>query len=268
MPEVLLFCSSMANSIPSIALAPGQRVYFASDLHLGVPDKNSSLERELKFIAWLNQVAPSAAAIFLMGDLFDFWFEYKTVVPKGAVRLLGKLAQLRDEGMPIYMFSGNHDVWMKDYFPSELNIPVYHEPVDVTIGEKHFYIGHGDGLGPGDNRYKLLKKVFRHPLSYWLYRQVHPDLGIKIANFWSGSSRKKNLKKDEKFLGEGEWLLQYSRRKQEQKHRDYFVFGHRHMPLTLDVGHRSKYINLGDWISYFTYGDFDGQQMQLCTFEK
>jgi UDP-2,3-diacylglucosamine hydrolase len=252
-------------TIPAIALPEGQSVYFASDLHLGSPDREGSRQREDRFIRWLDKITPTAAAIFLVGDLFDFWFEYKLVVPKGAVRLLGKLAQLRDEGLPIFAFSGNHDVWMKDYFPTELGIPVYHRPHQVKIGDKLFFVGHGDGLGPKDAKYKVMKKVFRHPLSYWLYRQVHPDLGIRIANFWSGSSRKKNLKIEEPFLGEEEWLLQYSRRKEAIQHHDYYIFGHRHLPMEIEVGPNSKYVNIGDWVSYFTYAEFDGRELHLRT---
>ena len=152
-------------------------------------------------------------ALYLVGDIFDFWFEYKTVVPKGFVRLLGKLAELRDAGIPIFMFTGNHDLWMKDYFETELSIPVYFEPISRTIGDKLFFIGHGDGLGPGDNGYKFIKKVFTCSFFQWLFRQLHPDLGIRLANYFSGKSRDANYSADQKFLGEeNEWLLVYCKK--------------------------------------------------------
>lgn len=257
----------MSRELPPITLAAGKKVFFASDFHLGAPNKEKSLERERKIVRWLEQVRPEAAAIFLMGDLFDFWFEYKHAIPKGGVRLQGKLAELSDSGLPIIIFTGNHDMWMKNYFPEELGIPVYRHPTSILIGSCRFLIGHGDGLGPGDTRYKLMKKVFESPFSYWLYRWLHPDVGIKLASMWSGKSRASNKKKDDVFLGDDEWLLAYCRYKEKQQHHDYYVFGHRHLPLHLEVASNSQYINLGEWINYCTYGVFDGNKMFLQTFE-
>jgi UDP-2,3-diacylglucosamine hydrolase len=256
------------DRIPDILLSPGKRLYFASDFHLGAPNRHESLAREQRIVRWLEQIRPSAQALFLMGDLFDFWFEYKHAVPKGGVRLQGKLAELSDAGLPIYIFSGNHDMWMKDYFPEEFGIPVFHEPHELKVNDTHFLIGHGDGLGPGDRRFKMLKRVFRNSFSQWLFGKLHPDLGIGIANAWSKQSRSHNLKKDEVFLGEDEWLLAYCRYKEEQKHRDYYIFGHRHLPLDLPVGDTARYINLGEWISHNTYGEFDGQEMLLRSYEE
>lgn len=240
------------------------KIYFASDQHLGAPTQEKSFPREKKFVAWLDEVKKDADAIFLLGDLFDFWFEYKTVVPKGFVRVLGKLAEIRDSGTPIYFFVGNHDLWMHDYFEKELDIPVYHKPKEFTFNDKVFLIGHGDGLGPGDKGYKRMKKVFTNPFSKWLFRWFHPDLGVKLAQYLSVKNKLISGDSDVRFLGEdNEWLVLYSKRKLETKHYDYFVFGHRHLPMTIDLGQNSTYINLGDWIGYFTYGVFDGEKFEL-----
>ena len=251
-----------------IELPQGKKVYFASDNHLGAPTKEASLPREKKFVSWLNDIKKDAGAIFLIGDLFDFWFEYKTVVPKGFTRTLGKLAELSDAGIPIYYFVGNHDLWMSGYFEEELGIPVFHEPQDFTIKDSTFFIGHGDGLGPGDKGYKRMKKVFTNPFFKWLFRWLHPDIGVKIAQYLSVKNKLISGDDDATFLGEdNEWLVKYSKRKLETKHRDFFVFGHRHLPLEIHLTENSKYVNLGDWIQYFTYGKFDGQDFKLKTYD-
>ncbi|WP_298531969.1 UDP-2,3-diacylglucosamine diphosphatase [uncultured Algibacter sp.] len=242
----------------------GKKIYFASDNHLGAPTKEASFPREKKFVAWLDEVKEDAAAIFLLGDLFDFWMEFKTVVPKGFTRTLGKLAEISDSGIPIYYFVGNHDLWMNGYFEEELNIPVYHKPKEFTFNDKTFFIGHGDGLGPGDKGYKRMKKVFTNPFCKWLFRWLHPDLGVRMAQHLSIKNKLISGDEDAKFLGEdNEWLVQYCKRKLKDKHRDYFVFGHRHLPLNIDLNETSKYVNLGDWIQYYTYGVFDGKTMEL-----
>ncbi len=242
----------------------GKKIYFASDNHLGAPTKEASFPREKKFVAWLDEVKHDAAAIFLLGDLFDFWFEYKTVVPRGFTRTLGKLAEISDSGIPIHYFVGNHDLWMNGYFEEELNIPVYHKPKEFTFNDKTFFIGHGDGLGPGDKGYKRMKKIFTNPFFKWLFRWAHPDIGMRIAQYLSVKNKLISGDDDAKFLGEdNEWLALYCKRKLEDKHRDFFVFGHRHLPLNIDLNENSKYINLGDWIQYYTYGVFDGETMVL-----
>lgn len=246
----------------------GKKVYFASDNHLGAPTQKQSLVREKKFVRWLDTVSKDAAVIFLLGDLFDFWFEYKTVVPKGFTRTLGKLAELSDAGIPIYYFVGNHDLWMNGYFQQELNIEVFHQPKEFQFNDKTFFIGHGDGLGPGDKGYKRMKKLFTNPVAKWFFKWLHPDLGVRLAQYLSVKNKLISGDEDITFLGEDkEWLVQYAKRKLEQKHRDYFVFGHRHLPLDIALGDQSHYINLGDWIQYYTYGVFDGESMKLKTFE-
>jgi len=246
----------------------GKKIYFSSDNHLGAPTPEASLPREKVFVNWLDTVKEDAAAIFLLGDLFDFWFEYKQVVPKGFVRVLGKLAELSDSGIPIYFFVGNHDLWMNGYFEKELNITVFHKPQEFTIDNKLFLIGHGDGLGPNDNGYKRMKKVFINPFSKWLFRWLHPDLGVKLAKYLSVKNKLISGDEDVKFLGEDkEWLVKYAQRKLECKHYDYFIFGHRHLPMEIKVGENSTYFNLGDWITHFTYGVFDGERFELKKFE-
>ena len=249
-------------------LSENKKIYFASDQHFGAPSKEESKVREQKFVRWLDVVKKDAEAIFLLGDLFDFWFEYKTVVPKGFIRILGKLAEIRDSGIPIYFFVGNHDLWMTDYFEKELDIPVYHEPKEFTFNNKTFLIGHGDGLGPGDHCYKRMKKVFTNPLCKWLFRWLHPDLGVGLAQHLSVKNKLISGDEDVVYLGEeNEWLILYSKEMLKTKHYNYFVFGHRHLPMTLSIGENSEYVNLGDWISYFTYGVFDGEKLEVIPFE-
>ena len=251
-----------------LQIPEGKKAYFASDNHLGLPSRKESLEREKKFVSWLDEIKKDAAVIFLLGDLFDFWFEYKTVVPKGFVRTLGKLAEISDSGITIYYFVGNHDLWMHGYFEEELNIPVYHRPQEFELNGKSFFIGHGDGLGPGDKGYKRMKKLFKNPVSRWLYSWLHPDLGVRMAQYFSVKNKLISGDEDVKFLGEeNEWLVLYSKKKLKEKHRDYFVFGHRHLPLEIKMSEKSTYYNLGDWISYFTYGEFDGTIFQIKTYE-
>jgi UDP-2,3-diacylglucosamine hydrolase len=241
----------------TIITSENKKIYFASDQHLGAPTPEASLPREKKFVAWLDAIKEDAGTVFLLGDLFDFWFEYKTVVPKGFVRVLGKLAELKDAGIDIYFFVGNHDLWMRDYFQKELNIPVFHEPQEFDINGKLFLIGHGDGLGPGDYGYKRMKKVFTFPFFKWLFRWLHPDIGIKLGHYFSVKNKLISGDEDAQFLGEeNEWLALYCRKKLTEKHYDFFIFGHRHLPLEIELNSSSTYINLGDWIQYFTYGEF------------
>lgn len=242
----------------------GTKIYFASDFHLGAPDYKSSLVREKKVVAWLDEIKTDAAEIYLVGDVFDFWFEYKTVVPRGFVRLLGKLAELTDAGIKVHFFIGNHDMWVFDYLPKETGVEVHKEPIERTYNGKQFYIGHGDGLGPGDRGYKFIKKVFRNPVCQWLFARLHPNLGIGLADFWSKTSRKHTGSSDKKFLGEeNEWLAIHSKELLKTKHYDYFIFGHRHLPMQIRVGEKSTYYNLGDWIDHYTYGVFDGDYFTM-----
>jgi UDP-2,3-diacylglucosamine hydrolase len=242
----------------------GKKVYFLSDFHLGVPDHASSLEREKRIVSFLDQIKDKAAMVFVVGDLFDFWFEYRTVVPKGYVRILGKLAELTDNHIPVHFFVGNHDMWMSGYFEKELNIPVFFESQTYEFNGKKMLVGHGDGLGPGDHGYKFIKKVFRNPFCQFLFGLLPPFFGISIANFFSKRSRIMTGTTDENFLGEDkEWLVLYAKEKLKKEHFDYFVFGHRHLPIDFLLKEGSRYINLGDWIKYNSYAEFDGANFQL-----
>lgn len=241
------------------------KIYFASDFHLGLDTPlHTNREREQLICQWLESIREDAAEIYLVGDLFDFWFEYKRVVPKGHVRFLGKLAELADSGIPITVFSGNHDIWMFGYLEDELGIPVHQSPIRKEWNQKQFLIGHGDGLGPGDRGYKRIKKIFRNPFCQWLFARIHPNAGIALANYWSGKSRATSAR--EQFLGEqNEWLIHYCERKiAHSPEIDYFVFGHRHLPIDYVLSNgRSRYINLGDWLKFFSYAVFDGERMKL-----
>jgi len=250
-------------------LAHGKKIYFLSDFHLGAPNAMASREREQQLVQFLKQAKTDAAAIFIVGDIFDFWFEYKTVVPKGFVRLLGCLAEISDAGIPLHIFTGNHDLWMRDYLKEELNAHVYFEPKQFEFAGKKFFIGHGDGLGPGDEGYKFKKKIFPNPVCQWLFGWLHPDLGIQLANYFSRKSRAKTASSDEQFLGEDkEWLIIYTKQKAKEMDVAYFIFGHRHYAIDFKINETTRYINLGDWIRLYTYGVFDGTTMQLLEWKK
>ncbi len=245
-----------------------KKTYFASDFHLGIDTRLASIERERLIVRWLDSVQETAAAIYLVGDVFDFWFEYRTVVPKGFVRLLGKLAELVDAGIPMYFFTGNHDMWIFRYFEDELGITTYRKPIVRTIQGKKFFIGHGDGLGPKDYGYKFIKKVFANPLCQWTFERFHPNFGVGVANYWSGRSRSINREEDY-FLGEDkEWLAIFANEYLDKEPIDYFIFGHRHLPIDHTLkNNKSRYINLGDWMQYNSFAVFDGKELKLEFFE-
>jgi UDP-2,3-diacylglucosamine hydrolase len=246
---------------------PGKKIFFLSDFHLGAPDAAASLKREKQIVQFLHSIQSEAHTIFIVGDLFDFWYEYNRVVPRGFVRILGKIAELTDSGIHVHFFVGNHDMWMKNYFQKELNVPVYFEAKEFIYNEKNFLIGHGDGLGPGDHGYKRLKKIFRNPACQWLFGILPPYIGMGLADYFSRKSRAATGSSEEHFLGEDkEWLLIYSKEVVKTKPIDYFVFGHRHLPIDYRLNDNSRYINLGDWLSFNTYAVFDGQDMQLKSY--
>lgn len=245
-----------------------KNIYFLSDFHLGAPNFSDSLVREKKIVAFLNSIKKDADEIFILGDMFDFWYEYKTAVPKGYTRLFGKLAELTDAGIPIHFFVGNHDMWMKDYFQKELNISVYFEPISIERFDKKLFVAHGDGLGPGDHGYKFLKKVFRNKICQWLFGAIHPSIGMGIANYFSKKSREKTGSADEHFLGEDkEWLFIFCKEELKKKHYDYFIFGHRHYPIKQALNNESYYVNLGDWIKNFTYAVLNNETLELKKWE-
>ncbi|MBN1339642.1 MAG: UDP-2,3-diacylglucosamine diphosphatase [Bacteroidales bacterium] len=241
-----------------------KKVYFVSDSHFGVPDRQKSLERERLFVQWLDEVKNNAAEIYLMGDLFEFWFEYKTVIPKGYTRLMGKLAEITDAGIPVFFFRGNHDVWAFSYLKEELNIEIISDSQVKTIGNKKFFLAHGDGLGKGDKGYKFIKKVFRNKINQWLFRWLHPDIGSMLGYFFSGKSRLSHENHGiEKTNGEGIKRLTGFCHSilQSQPDIDFFIFGHIHKPAIINLNEKSVYISLGDWIRYFSYAEFDGENL-------
>jgi UDP-2,3-diacylglucosamine hydrolase len=244
-------------------MSAGNKLYFASDIHLGAGSYAASRKREDRLVRWLDMIKADAAEVFIMGDLFDFWFEYKTVVPRGYIRLLGKLAELSDAGIKLYFFKGNHDMWMFDYFEQELKATIISNELVIEHSGRKFFLHHGDGLGPGDGLYKLLKRIFRSKLCQWLFARIHPNLGIGIANYWSKNSRIANEKKEDGKPGEQEWLVAYCRDVLQTTHYDYMVFGHRHLPLDIQLNDKSRYINLGEWVSYNSYAVFDGEELKL-----
>ena len=245
-----------------------KRIYFASDFHLGAPSYEASLVREKKIVAWLDHIKDTAQEIYLVGDIFDFWFEYKRAIPKGFVRLQGKIAELTDAGIPIHVFTGNHDMWIFDYLPKELGVQLYREPIQREFFGKKYFIGHGDGLGPGDRGYKFIKKVFANRFSQWCFARLHPNFGIWLASKSSQTSRAKTGNEDEKYLGDSEeWLVLFCKEMLEKEHIDTFVFGHRHLPLEIKLNETSTYFNLGEWINYCTYLEVSSNGAELKTWE-
>lgn len=245
-----------------------KNIYFASDFHLGAPNTKESLLREKRIVLWLDSIFSTTKELFLLGDLFDFWFEYKDVAPKGYIRFLGKLCEFTDAGIPVHVFTGNHDMWMFDYLEKEIGIHIHRDNIIRTFSDKSFFLGHGDGLGPGDHGYKFIKKIFANKFCQWLFARIHPNFSFGMANFWSKRSRNSGAEQDKVFLGEEhEWLAIYSKEQLANQHYDYFIFGHRHLPIDIQLNENSRYVNLGEWINYNTYAVFDGENLHLNSFE-
>jgi UDP-2,3-diacylglucosamine hydrolase len=242
------------------------KIYFASDFHLGLPDHASSRSREDRIVRWLDLIKADAAEVYLVGDIFDFWFEYNKAIPKGFIRFQGKLAELVDFGIKITFFRGNHDMWMFDYFTQELGVEIHSNELIFERNGKRFYLHHGDGLGPGDSGFKIMKKFFRSNFCQWLFARIHPNLGLSIGQSWSLKRRVSHSTKEFN-KEEHEWLVTYSKELLEKEYFDYLIFGHRHLPLDISIG-KSRYINLGEWIHYNSYAVFDGEEMRLEYFEK
>lgn len=248
-----------------------KKIYFVSDAHLGFPNYEQSLKREKLLVEWLDKIKLDAEEIYLMGDLFDFWFEYKKVVPRGFTRFLGKIAEITDSGIPVHFFTGNHDIWIFDYLPKEIGIILHKEPIVKIFNDKIFYLAHGDGLGPHDKGFKFLKKIFTSPFYQWFFTRLHPNFGVGSAQYWSLKSRYAKAKRpgEYDFKGvEDEWLVQYSRKLLEEKHFDFLIYGHRHVPLDFKISKTSRHINLGDWLANFTYGVFDGTNFELLNYKE
>lgn len=254
-------------------MSKNKKIYFISDFHLGVPTLEDSQRREKKLLAFLDSIKDDTESLFLMGDLFDFWYEYKTVVPRGHVRLLGKLAQFIDEGIPVYLFAGNHDLWTFDYLQKEVGIQVYREPKIMMLKDKKFFLVHGDGRGPGDNGYKFMKKIFECKFNQFLFRWIHPDIGIKLALKWTHNHRVKKLNKETEsnYYAEVEktCLYQYAKEIAEKEPDiDFFIFGHQHKAMQYRSGDHAITTVIGNWIHDFTYAVFDGETIKLLNYNK
>ena len=241
-----------------------RKIYFASDFHLGSPNHQESLIREKKICNWLNQISKDAKEIYLLGDLFDFWFEYDKVIPKGFDRLKGKLAEISDKGIQIHFFNGNHDLWTFGYFEKELGIKVYRKPTVFEINNKSFYIAHGDGLGKGNLSYKVIKKVYLNTICQFLFAITPSYIGISIAKFLSNSSRKKNIKNPAKDVHNS--LIEHSKKILKKRQIDYFIYGHMHDPKNIKLNNSSRYVNLGDWVHHFSYAELDAESLLLKNF--
>ena len=240
------------------------KIYFVSDVHLGAPALKNNKERELAFVRWLEEIREDAAQLFLMGDIFDFWYEYRKVVPRGFTRTLGKIAEIADSGIPVHFFTGNHDVWVFDYLPSEIGLTLHRNEYKTELYGKRFFLAHGDGLDPYDKGYHLLKKVFTSKTLQWLFSRLHPNFAFWIGHNWSKNSRIAKGISGVEFKGvEKEGLFIFAKSLMEQESFDFFVFGHRHVMLDIPIGEKSRFINLGDWINYFSYGVFDGEKFEL-----
>lgn len=252
-----------------INIPENKKLYFLSDVHLGASVLNNHRERELQLVRWLNEIRTDCAVLYLLGDIFDFWFEYKRVVPKGYVRFLAKICEFTDNGIEVHFFTGNHDIWAFDYLCQECGMIIHTRNEIADINGKHFLIGHGDGLDPNDKGYLFLKKAFHNRFLQRCFRLIHPDLGIAIANKWSSHSRLENGRIEaDKFKGEEkEETVRYCRQVLKNEHFDYFIFGHRHLPMDIQLSPSSHYINTGDWISHYTYATFDGKNVELKTLE-
>jgi UDP-2,3-diacylglucosamine hydrolase len=251
-------------------LKPNKKIYFASDFHLGSPSHSKSLEREKKIVQWLDEIKADAEEIILLGDIFDFWFEYKHVVPKGFIRLFAKIASLKESGIKISIFTGNHDIWMFDYLEQELDVVIYRKEEIRDYNGKKFFIAHGDGLGPGDHKFKFVKRFFTSKFCQQLFRWLHPDIGIGLALSWSKHSRNQNIKTGVvNYQGEDkEYLVQFAKEKVKTEQFDYFIFGHRHLMLEIPINEQSTYYNVGDWLSSYSYGVFDGTKFEVKQYDK
>ncbi len=239
------------------------KTYFISDIHLGLPNHQKSLERERQLVDWLKSIQAETEALYLMGDVFDFWYEYKWVVPKGYVRFLSAIAEFTDQGIPVYFFTGNHDIWAFDYLEKELGVQIIRKPVTHIIHQRSFHLAHGDGLGPKDYVFKALRKVFHSKTAQFLFSRLHPNFALWLGNTWSRKKRYSEEDMHNRFLGEDkEWLILYTKEMQKKQPADYYIFGHRHLALNLMIDH-AQFVNLGEWIHQFTYAVFDQKELKL-----
>ena len=243
------------------------KIYFASDVHLGAPALKNNREREMLFVRWLDSIGDDVEALFLLGDIFDFWYEYRKVVPRGFTRVLGRIADFTDRGIPVHFFTGNHDLWVFDYLPSETGITLHRKEWITEIKGKKFFLGHGDGLDPKDKGYLILKKIFMNKPLQWIFSRLHPNFAFFLAHRWSESSRLSKIDQKEEFKVKNENMYKFAQNFLEHEWADYFIFGHRHEMANVEIGENARFILLGDWITHFSYGIFDGETFNLKKFQ-
>jgi len=248
-------------------LAEKQKIYFISDIHLGAPALNNNRERELLFASWLDEIETDVSELFLMGDIFDFWYEYKKVVPRGFTRILGRLANLTDRGIPVHFFTGNHDMWVYDYLAEETGIQVHHNYMVHDICGKKFFLAHGDGLDASDKGYIFLKKIFTNNSMRWLFSRLHPNFAFYIAHKWSASSRLSKSDYEQEYVADKDGMYKFAAEFIKTNPVDYFVMGHRHQLVNKKMNEKTSFVLLGDWIKMFSYGVFDGNNFELKTYK-
>jgi UDP-2,3-diacylglucosamine hydrolase len=239
------------------------KIYFVSDVHLGAPALKDNREREMLFAQWLDDIKTDVAELYLMGDIFDFWFEYKKVVPRGFTRILGRIADIADRGIPVHFFVGNHDLWLKEYLTEELGVIIHYREMVKEIRGKKFFLAHGDGLDANDKGYLFLKKLFTNKTMQWFFSRLHPNFAFYIAHKWSASSRlsKDDYQKD--FMVYQDGMYKFAAKFLETNPVDYFVMGHRHRLINERMEGNARFILLGEWIGSFSYGVFDGEIFEL-----
>jgi len=242
-----------------------EKVYFVADLHLGSDALEHPHVTEKRFVRWLDTIRDEARAIYLLGDIFDFWFEYKKTVPRGFTRFLGKIAELHDTGTEIHFFTGNHDIWMFDYFRQELGITVHTKPLRTTINGKLFYLAHGDGLGDDSRAFRLIRWIFHNRTCQFLFARVPSRWGIGFGHWWSRHSKGYDIVCATQYMGEEkEHLVLFSKEYlQGDPYIDYFIFGHRHLLLDLRLNRKTRMMIVGDWMQHFSYAVFDGKELSL-----
>jgi UDP-2,3-diacylglucosamine hydrolase len=256
------------EKLNDITLHDGKKIFFASDVHLGLNTFEKSLEREKRFIKWLDKIKPECQVLFLLGDIFDFWYEYNKVIPRGFTRFLGKLSEFTDSGIEVHLFTGNHDIWMFDYLPAETGVILHRRLVSLKINNKSFILGHGDGVCPEDRGYRILRSIFTNKIMQFLFSRLHPNLALWFGHRWSRHSRiSKGI--SEKYLGDDkEFQVIYAKRFLQHSQANYFIFGHRHHPMNLKLNETSHLINLGEWIHANSFASFDGLEAKLEFFTK
>ena len=244
-------------------MSTSKQIYFASDFHLGYPNAIESKKREKLIIEWLDSIKDDCQELFLLGDVFDFWYEYKSVVPKGNVRLLGKIAEFVDSGIPVTMFTGNHDQWLFGYLAEEIGVTILSEPLIKEFNGKKLFIHHGHALGSYDKGMNFLNKIFTNRTLQWLFARLHPNFAFGFARRWSAHNREKKTFEASNYLGnDREWLYLFANEVLTKEHYDYFIFGHRHVAMDKKLSEKSTLINTGNWISNTSYAVFDGKEVK------